>query len=137
MWSAVGEAALSETIDSSHPRNFKQKTAYEIMPSLVGSEMCIRDRPLTVICFSKIQIGFTFLVPAHLGSPGKRAVKRVFLFLFIIMWRLTLHVSVIKMMNRRRGGHVDLRVAVSLIKRFEFLFESVCSDVQVASDDVR
>jgi len=34
--------------------------------------------PLTVICFSKIQIGFTFLVPAYLGSPGKRAVKRVF-----------------------------------------------------------
>src|SRR5659263_788790 len=26
---------------------FKQKTAYEIMPSLVGSEMCIRDRPCT------------------------------------------------------------------------------------------
>jgi len=34
--------------------------------------------PLTVSCFSKIQIGFTFLVPAHPGSPGKRAVKRVF-----------------------------------------------------------
>jgi len=33
--------------------------------------------PLTVSCFSKIQIGFTFLVPAHLGSPGKRAVKWV------------------------------------------------------------
>ena len=33
--------------------------------------------PLTVSCFSKIQIGLTFLVPAHLGSPGKRAVKRV------------------------------------------------------------
>ena len=32
---------------------------------------------LTVSCFSKPQIGFTFLVPAHLGSPGKRAVKRV------------------------------------------------------------
>jgi len=32
---------------------------------------------LTVSCFSKIQIGFTFLVPAHLGSPGQRAVKRV------------------------------------------------------------
>ena len=28
--------------------------------------------PLTVSCFSKIQIGFTFLVPAHLGSPVKR-----------------------------------------------------------------
>jgi len=33
--------------------------------------------PLTVSCFSKIQSGFTFLVPADLGSPGKRAVKRV------------------------------------------------------------
>ena len=32
--------------------------------------------PLTVSCFSKIQIGFAFLVPAHPGSPGKRAVKR-------------------------------------------------------------
>jgi len=32
---------------------------------------------LTVSCFSKIQIGFTFLVPAHLGSPRKRAVKCV------------------------------------------------------------
>ena len=33
--------------------------------------------PLTVSCFSKIQIGFHFLVLAHPGSPGKRAVKRV------------------------------------------------------------
>jgi len=32
---------------------------------------------LTVSCFSEIQTGFTFLVPAHLGSPRKRAVKRV------------------------------------------------------------
>ena len=31
--------------------------------------------PLIVSCFSKIQIGFTFLVPAYPGSPGKRAVK--------------------------------------------------------------
>ena len=29
-----------------------------------------------ISCFSKIQNGFTFLVPAHLGSPRKRAVKR-------------------------------------------------------------
>ena len=33
--------------------------------------------PLTVVYFSKIQIGFTFLVPAHPGIPGQRAVKRV------------------------------------------------------------
>jgi len=31
--------------------------------------------PLTVSCFSNIQIGFTFLVPAHPGFPGKEAVK--------------------------------------------------------------
>ena len=30
---------------------------------------------LTVSCFSKIQIGFTFLVPAHSGSPGKRPLN--------------------------------------------------------------
>ena len=29
--------------------------------------------PLNVSCFSKIQIGFTFLVPAHPGSSGKKA----------------------------------------------------------------
>ena len=33
--------------------------------------------PLTVSCFSEIQIGFTCLVPAHPGSPGKMAVKWV------------------------------------------------------------
>ena len=33
--------------------------------------------PLTVSCFSKIQIGFAFPVPAHPGSPGKRVVKWV------------------------------------------------------------
>jgi len=30
--------------------------------------------PLTVSCFSKIQTGFAFLVPAHPGSPRQRAV---------------------------------------------------------------
>ena len=32
---------------------------------------------LTVSCFIKIHIGFTFLVSSHPGSPGQRAVKRV------------------------------------------------------------
>jgi len=32
---------------------------------------------LTVYCFSEIRIGFTFVVPAHLSSPGQRAVERV------------------------------------------------------------
>jgi len=36
--------------------------------------------PLTVFCFTKSQIGFTFLVPAHPGSPGQRAIKWVFVY---------------------------------------------------------
>ena len=32
---------------------------------------------ISIFCFSKIQTGFTFLVPAYPGSPGQRAVKRV------------------------------------------------------------
>ena len=45
-----------------------------------GADLHMAQRmplPLTVSCFSKIQIGFTFLVPAYPGSPGQRAVKRV------------------------------------------------------------
>ena len=44
-----------------------------------GADLHMAQRippPLTVSCFSKIQIGFTFLVLAHPGSPGLRAVKR-------------------------------------------------------------
>jgi len=33
--------------------------------------------PLTVSCFGKIQIGFSFLALADPGSPGKGAVKSV------------------------------------------------------------
>jgi len=40
--------------------------------------------PPTASCFSKIQIDFTFMVLAHLGSPGQRAVKQVLLLLFSI-----------------------------------------------------
>jgi len=35
--------------------------------------------PPTVSCFSKIQIGFTFLVSAHVGRQAQTAVKRVLL----------------------------------------------------------
>jgi len=40
--------------------------------------------PLTVSCSNKIQIGFTFLVPAHLGSPRQRAVKRVCVCVWLV-----------------------------------------------------
>ena len=47
--------------------------------------------PLTVSCFSEIQIGFTFQVPAHLGSHGKRAVKRVCVLCHSFMLLMLLH----------------------------------------------
>ena len=33
--------------------------------------------PLTISCFRKFQISFTFQVLAYLGNPGKMVVKRV------------------------------------------------------------
>ena len=45
-----------------------------------GADLHMAQRiplPLTVSCFSKIQICFSFLVPAHPGSPEQRAVKLV------------------------------------------------------------
>jgi len=38
---------------------------------------------LTVSCFSTIQVGFTFLVPAYPGSPGRRAVKPVYVYMYV------------------------------------------------------
>jgi len=45
--------------------------------------------PLTVSWFSKIQIGFTFLVPAYPGCPGSKAVKRSLLCCCCFWYRLT------------------------------------------------
>jgi len=56
--------------------------------------------PLTVSCFSKIQIGFTFLVPDHLGSPGQRAVKRVCVCVCVcvcVVWNLLVIFSDVKL----------------------------------------
>ena len=50
--------------------------------------------PLTVSCFSKIQIGFTFLVLAHLGSLRKRAVKRV--CVCVCVWHVLYRTDAIK-----------------------------------------
>jgi len=41
--------------------------------------------PLTVSCSSKIQIGFTFLVPAYPGCPGKEAIKWLLLLLLCLV----------------------------------------------------
>jgi len=51
-----------------------------------GADLHMAQRiplPLTVSCFNEIQIGFTFLVPADPGSPGKRAVKCVCVCVYV------------------------------------------------------
>jgi len=46
--------------------------------------------PPAVSCFRKVQIGFTFLVPAHLGSPRQRAIKLVLLLSLLISEEVSL-----------------------------------------------
>ena len=61
-----------------------------------GADLHMAQRmllPLTASCFSKIQIGFTFLVLAHPGSPGKRAVKQVCVCALRFIRRQVLHCS--------------------------------------------
>ena len=64
--------------------------------------------PLTVSGFSKIQIGFTFLVPAHPGSPGKRVVKRV------CVLRFQFHKSSLSIMRESRVGVRDKQAVACL-----------------------
>ena len=45
--------------------------------------------PLTVFCFSKIQIGFTFLVAAHLRSPGKGPLNECVCVCYLLTYLLT------------------------------------------------
>ena len=109
---------LSNFVDNKHRRQSKHwSTAFSALTLLVGRQdghpackklewwstgmvICLeRDADLymaqlmplslTVSCFSKIQIGFTFLVPAHPGSPGKRAVKRVCACVCLLIIMLT------------------------------------------------
>ena len=49
--------------------------------------------PLAVSCSNKIQIGFTFLVPAHLGSPGQRPLNVCVCVCVCVMLSLLFSVS--------------------------------------------
>ena len=71
-----------------HPAYKKQRWGTGVVICLErGADLHMAQRMpmlLTVSCFSKIQFGFTFLVPAHPGSPGQRAVKRVVCVMCVI-----------------------------------------------------
>ena len=57
--------------------------------------------PLTVSCSSKIQIGFTFLVPAYPGCPGKEAVKGC----SVVVLSSTYAFSALTLLVGRQEGH--------------------------------
>ena len=76
--------------------------------------------PLTVSRFSKIQIGFTFLVPAYPGSPGQRAVKRVCVCVFLFSIRRQFITSEIRFYLRDavlRCRQVSVRLYLSVSVR--------------------
>ena len=68
--------------------------------------------PLTVSCVSRIQIGFTFLVPAHPGSPGKRAVSWVCVCVCVLFINCTTWFGV------RCLGNFKIRHFVPILDRF-------------------
>ena len=80
--------------------------------------------PLTVSCFSKIQIGFTFLVPAHLGSPGKRAVKRV--CVRVSAWICIAHNSLEPEWSRFKVGNNYSCVFNFCVCDFCFIIDALC-----------
>jgi len=70
--------------------------------------------PLTVSCFSKIQIGFAFLVLAHPGSLGKRAIK----------WA-----CVCVLVDGLEAIHFQMPSRDLLLLSYEHMFEVSCKNV--------
>ena len=90
--------------------------------------------PLTVSCFSKIQIGFTFLVPAHPGSPGQRAIKQVSVLL-CLSYPTKLTYRICRGLRNafwlECGGHVYLVATVSVGGHVKHWTASVCPAVRL------
>ena len=70
--------------------------------------------PLTVSCSSKIQIGFTFLVPAYPGCPGKEAVKWLLLLLLICWFVYICTLVCLHCKNHQFTAFLDSRIHTRL-----------------------
>ena len=90
-------------------------TAFSALTLLVGHQEGHPDAdlhmaqlmplPLIVSCFSKIQIGFTFLVPAHPGGPRKRAVKRACVCVYVNHWDYKFNIVVNVLLFMQQQNH--------------------------------
>jgi len=74
---------------------------------------------LTVSCFSKIQIGFTFLVPADPGSSAKRCPERPLLsgYLRTRVWVVTIVTSETSVIAKTNKLNLRMTTSVSIISR--------------------
>jgi len=81
--------------------------------------------PLTVSCFSEIQIGFISLVPAHPGSPGQRAVKWVYVCVCVC-------VSVLFSGSQLLSGRIAIMLMLSRVvhNAFHNIMQPQSADVQ-------
>ena len=62
-----------------------------ICPELGADLHMAQLMPLPLTVSLKIQIGFTFLVPAHPGCPGQRAIKLVCVCVCVLMYGTVCH----------------------------------------------
>ena len=86
--------------------------------------------PLIVSCINKIQIGFTFLVLAHPGSLGKRAVKRVCVCVCVcVVLSRCFAFSALTLLVGRQEGHP----ACKKLSGGVLSWLSVWSEVQIVS----
>jgi len=115
-----------------------------------GADVHIAQRmPLSLIvsCFSKIQIGFSLLAPAHLGSPRQRAVKRVCVcvcacvkslvwwsarVVYLFVCRVGQAVAVAAV-----AGHYSSRTVLTLITRRCFLQAATTSSRNIPATLIR
>jgi len=74
--------------------------------------------PLTVSCSSKIQIIFTFLVPAHPGSPGKRAVKWVCACVYLITYFKYLYFNYLTTLQTNTQNNIDFSHVYQRLMQF-------------------
>ena len=64
--------------------------------------------PLTVSCFSKIQIGFTFLVPAHPGFPGQIPQSRKTVVCCVVCYCNILKSSLLHQTNNNNNNNNNI-----------------------------
>ena len=76
--------------------------------------------PLTVSCFSKIHIGFTFLVLAFVGSPRQRAVKWVCVCVLLLLIKIMLSAPQI------RALHLTIVHIIKCLYVCSYLAVSMC-----------